>query len=336
MTSENTARVLTGAEVGTKASNNYVGAMNRVEKEIKKVIVGKDDVIRNVLTAIVAGGHILLEDVPGVGKTTLAVACSKSMNLDYKRTQFTPDIMPSDVVGYCMYDKDEKQKVYVPGSILCNLYLADEINRTSSKTQSALLEAMEEGNITVEGETKPLPNPFIVIATQNPVGAAGTQMLPDSQLDRFMVRLSMGYPKAESEIAMMKARSAADPLENVSCVLTKEGLLTIRDAADNVYVHDSIYRYITDLVNRTRNHSMISLGVSPRGSLALVAMAKAKAFLAGRNYVLPEDVADVFGCTVAHRLILTATARAQKADVMFLAQDILRSVPSPRISATGR
>ena len=315
---------------------NESNAMSRVEAEIKKVIVGKDEVIRKVLTAIVAGGHILLEDVPGVGKTTLAVAISKAMNLDYKRTQFTPDIMPSDVVGFCMYDKEEKQKVYVPGSILCNLYLADEINRTSSKTQSALLEAMEEGNITVEGETRALPNPFIVIATQNPVGAAGTQMLPDSQLDRFMVRLSVGYPQAESEIAMMKARSASDPLENVACVMTKEGLLACRDAAEGVFVHDSIYRYITELVNRTRNHSMIALGVSPRGSLAIVAMAKAQAFLSGRNYVLPEDVADIFISTASHRLILTASARAQKAEVAHIALDVLRSVPSPRISAGGR
>ncbi|MBO4324710.1 MAG: MoxR family ATPase [Lachnospiraceae bacterium] len=335
MTSENFERLHADAARRAGKGADY-GAMARVEAEIKKVIVGKDDVIRNVLTAIIAGGHILLEDVPGVGKTTLAVACSKAMNLDYKRTQFTPDIMPSDVVGFCMYDKDEKQKVYVPGSILCNLYLADEINRTSSKTQSALLEAMEEGNITVEGETRALPNPFIVIATQNPVGAAGTQMLPDSQLDRFMVRLSMGYPQAESEIAMMKARSNADPLESVENVLSKEGLLACREAADCVFVHDSIYRYITELVNRTRNHSMIALGVSPRGSLALVAMAKAKAFLSGRNYVLPEDVADVFVCTVAHRLILTATARAQKAEIAFIAMDILRNVPSPRISAAGK
>ena len=310
--------------------------MLRVEKEIKKVIVGKDDIIRKVLTAIIAGGHILLEDVPGVGKTTLAVACSKAMSLDYKRMQFTPDVMPSDVIGFCMYDKDEKQKVYVPGSILCNLYLADEINRTSSKTQSALLEAMEEGHITVEGETRSLPDPFIVIATQNPVGAAGTQMLPDSQLDRFMVRLSMGYPKPESEVAMMKARTNSDPMEEVSAVLGKQALIACRKAADSVFVHDAIYRYVTDLVNRTRNHPMISLGVSPRGSLALIAMAKANAFFSGRHFVLPEDVADSFTCTVAHRLILTSTARAQKADVKFVAQDILRNVPAPKVSEAGR
>nr|MCR5467096.1 AAA family ATPase [Lachnospiraceae bacterium] len=190
----------------------------RVEREIKKVIVGKSLIIRRVLTAVLAGGHILLEDVPGVGKTTLAVAFSKAMNLQYKRTQFTPDILPSDVVGFCMFDKDERKKVYVPGSILCNLYLADEINRTSSKTQAALLEAMEEGNITIEGVTKALPDPFIVMATENPVGAAGTQMLPDSQLDRFMVRLSMGYPDPEAEVQMMKARGVANPIDDVECV----------------------------------------------------------------------------------------------------------------------
>lgn len=303
--------------------------MYRVEAEIKKVIEGKDDVIHQVLTAIIAGGHILLEDVPGVGKTTLAVACSKAMSLLYKRTQFTPDVMPSDVVGFCMYDKDERKKVYMPGSILCNLYLADEINRTSSKTQSALLEAMEEGQITVEGVTKTLPNPFIVLATQNPVGAAGTQMLPDSQLDRFMIRLSMGYPVPESEIAMMKARSNNNPLDSVQCVLSKEELIQCRREAESVYVHDKIYEYITALVTRTRNHPMLTLGVSPRGSLALVAMAKAHALLAGRNYVIPEDVADTFVCTASHRLLPTAMARAQKVNVNFLAEDIVRSEPAP-------
>lgn len=303
--------------------------MYRVEAEIKKVIEGKDDVIHQVLTAILAGGHILLEDVPGVGKTTLAVACSKAMNLLYKRTQFTPDVMPSDVVGFCMFDKEEKKKVYVAGNILCNLYLADEINRTSSKTQSALLEAMEEGHITVEGVTKSLPDPFIVLATQNPVGAAGTQMLPDSQLDRFMVRLSMGYPVPESEIAMMKARSNTNPLDDVACVLSKEELIRCRKEAENVYVHDRIYEYITALVGQTRNHPMLMLGVSPRGSLALVAMARAHALLAGRTYVLPEDVADTFVCTVAHRVLLTSMARAQKVNVNYIAQDIVRSVPAP-------
>jgi MoxR-like ATPase len=301
----------------------------QVEAEIKKVIEGKDDVIHHVLTAILAGGHILLEDVPGVGKTTLAVACSKAMNLLYKRTQFTPDVMPSDVVGFCMYDKEAKKKVYVSGSILCNLYLADEINRTSSKTQSALLEAMEEGQITVEGVTKSLPDPFIVLATQNPVGAAGTQMLPDSQLDRFMVRLSMGYPLPESEIAMMKARSSTNPLDSVECVLSKEELIRCRKEAENVYVHDRIYAYITELVGRTRNHPMLMLGVSPRGSLAIVAMARAHALLAGRMYVLPEDVADIFVCTVGHRILLTPMARAQKMNANYIAMDIVQNVPAP-------
>lgn len=300
-----------------------------VEAEIKKVISGKDEIIHQVLTTMLAGGHILLEDVPGVGKTTLAVALSKAMSLDYKRTQFTPDIMPSDVVGFCMFDKDSKEKVFVPGNILCNLYLADEINRTSSKTQSALLEAMEEGNITVEGITRELPDPFIVIATENPIGAAGTQMLPDSQLDRFMVRLSIGYPDANAEIAMMKARNGANPLELVQSVLSKEELMECRQVVSQVFVHDMIYDYVARLVNETRNHPLLSLGVSPRGSLALVAMAKAHAVLAGRNYVLAEDVSEVFICTIAHRLILTPVARSQKGNAEFIAKGILASVQAP-------
>ena len=304
----------------------------RVEREIKKVIVGKSLIIRRVLTAVLAGGHILLEDVPGVGKTTLAVAFSKAMNLQYKRTQFTPDILPSDVVGFCMFDKDERKKVYVPGSILCNLYLADEINRTSSKTQAALLEAMEEGNITIEGVTKALPDPFIVMATENPVGAAGTQMLPDSQLDRFMVRLSMGYPDPEAEVQMMKARGVANPIDDVECVLTKEELLAYRKRAEGVFVHDAIYAYVASLVNYTRNHPMLMLGVSPRGSLAIIAMAKANAVLQGRQCVIPEDVADVFICTVAHRLLLTAAARARKIQTESIAEEALRNVTAPVLS----
>lgn len=303
--------------------------LRNVEEEIKKVIIGKDEIIHRLLTAVLAGGHVLLEDVPGVGKTTLAVACSKAMDLKYKRMQFTPDVMPSDVVGFCMYDIDEKKRVYMPGSILCNLYLADEINRTSSKTQSALLEAMEEGHITVEGVTKELPEPFVVIATQNPVGAAGTQMLPDSQLDRFMVRLQLGYPTPAAEIAMMKARTGVNPLEQVCCVLTKEEFLACRREAEEVYVHDLIYGYIAELVKRTRTNGQLSLGVSPRGSLALAAMAKAHAYLAGRTYVLPSDVSEVFVNTVSHRILLTAAARAGKADSVAIAEEILRSTPAP-------
>lgn len=306
--------------------------MSRVEAEIKKVIVGKDQIIRQVLTAILAGGHILLEDVPGVGKTTMAVALSKAMDLEYKRTQFTPDVMPSDVVGFCMINKDTMEKVFVPGNILCNLYLADEINRTSSKTQSALLEAMEEGHITVESITRELPNPFIVIATENPIGAAGTQMLPDSQLDRFMVRLSIGYPTMDAEMAMMKARNGYNPMKEVESVLTKEELVECREMVGKVFVHELIYDYVTRLVNETRKHPLLSLGVSPRGSLAIIAMAKAHACLCGRNYVLTEDVAEIFVDCAAHRLILTPVARSQNGNVNFIAQGILSTVQAPVLS----
>lgn len=305
----------------------------RVEEEVRKVISGKDEIIHQMLTSILAGGHILLEDVPGVGKTTMAVAFSKAMDLEYRRMQFTPDVMPSDVLGYCMYDREQRANVYVPGGIICNLFLADEINRTSSKTQSALLEAMEEGQITVDAYTRALPDPFLVIATENPIGAAGTQMLPDSQLDRFMIRLSVGYPEESSEIAMMKARHKTNPMENVQCVMTKEELLEGRSKAEEIFVHDKIYEYVTALVNRTRKHPLLSLGVSPRGSLSLISMAKAHALMAGRDYVLAEDVEDIFVCTVAHRILLTPMARAQKNSTGEIAAAILKEVAAPSLSA---
>ena len=307
-----------------------------LSNNIAKRFIGKESVIHNMIVALLSGGHALIEDVPGVGKTTLAKVMAQSIEADFGRIQFTPDTLPTDVIGTSVFNSKTSEFQIVKGPVHNMIVLADEINRTTPRTQSALLEAMEEGHITVEGETRSLPDPFIVIATQNPVGAAGTQMLPDSRLDRFMIRLSMGYPKPESEVAMMKARTNSDPMEEVSAVLGKEALIACRKAADSVFVHDAIYRYVTDLVNRTRNHPMISLGVSPRGSLALIAMAKANAFFSGRHFVLPEDVADSFTCTVAHRLILTSTARAQKADVKFVAQDILRNVPAPKVSEAGR
>ncbi len=302
------------------------------EGEVNRVLVGKQDIVRKVLTAILAGGHILLEDVPGVGKTTLALAFSRTLDMSYKRTQFTPDVMPSDVVGFCIYDKTTNTQVYKPGNVMCNLYLADEINRTSSKTQSALLEVMEEGTVTVEGVTREVPQPFHVIATQNPLGSAGTQMLPDSQLDRFMVRLSIGYPNTEAEIAMMKDRRGSNPMDDVAKVLGCEELLHLQKEVQAVYVHDQIYSYITALVRLTRMNEFISVGVSPRGSLALISMAKANAFLNGRNYLLPQDISEVFVCTVAHRMLLTPMAKVNKITTVRVAEEVLRSVTPPRLT----
>lgn len=311
--------------------NAMYDALERVEKEVGKAVVGKPMVIRRVLTAILAGGHILMEDVPGVGKTTLAVAFSKVMKMEYHRMQFTPDVMPSDVVGFRIYNKETKQQEYVPGSVMCNLFLADEINRTSSKTQSALLEVMEEGTVTVDGTTREVPQPFIVIATQNPVGAAGTQMLPDSQLDRFMIRVSIGYPSGEDEVRMLRDRKDSNPIDSVGTVMRASDLLWIRKQAEKVHVDDRIYSYVTELVNQTRHHDMLSLGISPRGTLAIIAMAKANAMLDRRTYIVPEDVMSVFAVTTAHRMILTPLARMNRVTAESVAEQVLQSVVPPRI-----
>jgi len=307
------------------------GALARTEAEIGKAVVGKPEVIRHVLTAILAGGHVLMEDVPGVGKTTLAVAISRVLGMEYHRMQFTPDVMPSDVVGFCVYNRETGEKEYVPGSVMCNLFLADEINRTSSKTQSALLEVMEEGTVTVDGVTRKVPQPFIVIATQNPVGAAGTQMLPDSQLDRFMIRVSIGYPSEDQEIRMMKDRRSGNPMDDVQTVMSATDLMVLRKMAEVIKVDDRLYEYVTELVSATRSHDMLSLGISPRGSLAVIAMAKANALISGRGYVIPEDIGSVFAVTTAHRMILTPVARMNRVSESDIADQVLRSVVPPRL-----
>ena len=252
------------------------GTMQRVKAEIKRAVKGKDQVIEKVLAAMLAGGHILLEDIPGVGKTTLAMAIAKSMSLQYKRVQFTPDVLPSDIVGFSMYNQDSKTFEYQQGAVCCNLFLADEINRTSPKTQSALLEVMEEGNVTVDGVTRQLPDPFVVIATENPLGSSGTQMLPESQLDRFMVCLSMGYPNHEAAVNILKD-NAHKPISTLQNVLTVEEFVELRKRTNDMYVHDSIYEYIVTLVEGTRTNPLFSMGASPRGSIALLRMAKAMA-----------------------------------------------------------
>ena len=306
----------------------YNKNLQRVMVEIKKVIIGKDSIIEKVLMAILAGGHVLIEDIPGVGKTTLALAISKVLQLDYRRMQFTPDVLPGDVVGFQMLTADGKMQ-YRPGSIMCNLFLADEINRTSSKTQSALLEVMEEGNVTVDGVTRPLPTPFVVIATQNPIGSVGTQMLPESQMDRFMVRLTMGYPDIASEIGMLKDREEGNPLDRVENVLGKKELLQIQEAVENIYIHDAVYSYIAALVQKTRENDMLALGVSPRGTIALANMAKAAAYMAGRDYVIPDDVRKVFGDVVKHRMLLAPKARLNRTTMDDVAAGILSAVSAP-------
>ena len=281
----------------------------KMKETIKTAIHGKDDVIDMVLCAVFAKGHILLEDIPGVGKTTLVTALAKVMNLDYKRMQFTPDVLPSDVSGFTMFDKTKNEFTFKEGAVYTNLFLADEINRTSPKTQSALLEVMEEGHATVDGVTRNLPTPFMVIATQNPIGASGTQKLPESQLDRFMVRLSMGYPSHESAVTILKGDSHKT-IEKMERIISREDILNYQNEVENVKIKDSLYDYAVSLTEATRNTDTFSLGLSPRGSIALIRMTKAHAFLSGRDYVIPEDFKAVFYAIGNHRVILSTKAKA--------------------------
>lgn len=305
--------------------------ITQIQEEVKKVIVGKDDVIEKVLMAILAQGHILLEDVPGVGKTTLAATFAKVLGLDTKRVQFTSDTMPSDIIGFSVYDMKTGELQFKPGAIMTNLLLADEINRTSSKTQSALLEAMEERQVTVDGITYALEDPFVVLATQNPIGSAGTQMLPAAQLDRFLMRLSMGYPDRKSQVEIMKERHHANPIDKVNTVVDIPTLQGLIDEVTNVHVADEIYDYITELAEATRNNPHIQLGVSPRGALAVCRTAKAAAYITGRDYVTPEDVKAVFTDVCAHRIVLSTKARLHEYTPELLLKDILEDVKSPEV-----
>lgn len=301
----------------------------RVIGEVEKVVKGKSACVKKAFGAILAGGHILIEDVPGVGKTTLALAFSKAMKLENHRVQFTPDVLPADILGFSMYNKETGTFSYHPGTIMCNLFLADEINRTSPKTQSALLEVMEEGMVTVDGVSRPVPVPFIVIATQNPKGSAGTQLLPESQLDRFMICMSMGYPDLQSEIEIAKGKSLKDDYSRIEPVMDAEGLEQLKKVVDEVFVNDNIYKYMAKLVDATRNDSYIELGISPRGMIALARMAKATAFLAGRNYVIPEDVEQIFPDVAGHRILLNTKARVAHVSEAAVLERILKNVSKP-------
>ena len=297
--------------------------------EITKAVIGKNDIVEKILMAVLAGGHVLMEDIPGVGKTTMALAFSRVLSLKENRMQFTPDVMPSDITGFSIFQKDKNEFVYQPGPIMCNLFLADEINRTSPKTQSALLEVMEEGNVTVDGVTREVPKPFIVIATQNPIGSAGTQMLPDSQLDRFMICTSLGYPDVETEIEIIKHNNGQSPLDGLKPVVNAEELLELQKEVEQVFVHDVIFQYVAHLVAAAREHPMLDLGISPRGTIALTRMAKASAYIKGRNYVVPTDVSDVFKEVAVHRLQLSAKARVNHVTAEGIISTILESVPQP-------
>ena len=309
---------------------NSIGNAKLIIREVSRVIVGKEEAVVKVLLAILAGGHILMEDIPGVGKTTLAVSVSRALGLDYNRVQFTPDVLPSDITGYSIFDKNTGAMSYQKGAILCNLFLADELNRATSRTQSALLQAMEEGEVTVDNRTYPVPQPFIVIATQNPTGAKGTQMLPDSQMDRFMLRLSMGYPSHDDEIEMIRRRQGGVGADSVKQVVSREELMAIRREVEQVFINDEVISYIVSLCEKTREHKMIVQGASPRASLALTALSKATAWIQGRDYVLPRDVGFGFSDCIEHRLVWSQeiTGAEGRAEVM---GEIFRSVKAPAI-----
>lgn len=300
-------------------------SIDLITDEISKVVIGKKDIIKNVVLAIIAGGHILLEDIPGVGKTTLALALSKTLGLDYNRIQFTPDVMPSDVIGFNMYNQKSGDFEYVKGSAVCNLFLADEINRTSSKTQSALLELMEEGRYTVDGVTREMPKPFITIATQNPFGSAGTQRLPQSQIERFMIKTSIGYPAPEAEIHIMKG-ARDNKLDILKNIISAKELMEYRNIVENVFVKDNIYKFIVEMVNATRKNKYISVGISPRGSIAILKMAKANAVYNGKDFVSADDVLDIIMCTACHRIELSNNAKAEGLNEEKIIKDIAKGI----------
>ena len=303
---------------------------DKILYEVKKAVSGKDDVLFLCLAAILSGGHILIEDIPGVGKTTIALAFSKAMSLDYGRVQFNPDVLPSDITGFSVYKKDTGSFEFTPGAVFSNLFLADELNRATSRTQSALLEAMEEGQVTVDGITHPLPAPFIVIATQNPTGAAGTQFLPDSEVDRFSLRLTIGYPSLEAERELLKRRQGTNPLSDVKPVVSRDTILLMQNAVSNVFVHQDVSNYIISLVRATREHENVIRGASPRATLSLTSLSKAVAFLYGRDFVAPSDVRKVLIPAVAHR-ILPEHVEDRIKEGRKIVESVFERIPAPKV-----
>ena len=304
--------------------------ISKIINETSKAITGKEEIIKRVLTVILAKGHVLLEDIPGVGKTTLALAISKSIGMEFGRVQFTPDVVPSDITGFTIFDKETGRFEYQEGAVMCNLFLADEINRTSSKTQSALLEVMQEGKVTVDGVSHNVPEPFTVIATQNPVGTAGTQLLPEAQLDRFTMKVSMGYPTFDEQVKILKLREGKDPLDDITSVVSTDELLNMLKEVNHVFTDEKIYRYITSLTEETRKNEYIRLGISPRGAISLAAAARAWAYIVGRDYVIPEDIDEIFIDVCSHRLVMEPKAKLDGVDAVKVLEEIKNNITAPK------
>ncbi len=310
-----------------KFQNQYL--LSDLVKEVSKVIKGKDDALLIILTSLLARGHVLIEDVPGVGKTTLAMALGKASGLAFRRAQFTPDVMASDITGFMMYNKGENKFEYHAGLVITNILLADEINRTSPKTQSALLEAMEEKQVTVDGTTYVLPQPFMVIATQNSQGYVGTFPLPEAQLDRFMVKISMGYPTIAEEQQIMMERLYDNPLDDVKNVMSAEQISECIEEVNNIIFAESLCKYVAELAAATRNHPTVALGASPRASVALMQASRAYAYLRGRDYVVPEDIVRLLIPVFEHRIVLKQESRVNKRSVRSVLEDAVSSVVPP-------
>ena len=306
--------------------------IQQIKEHIGKVIIGKDNVIELILTALLAGGHLLLEDVPGVGKTTLVASLAKTIDCSFRRIQFTPDVLPSDVAGFTLYDLKTGEKQVQFGAVMSQIVLADEINRTSPKTQSSLLEVMEEHQVTIDGVTYPLPEPFLVLATQNPVESTGTYPLPEAQLDRFMMKISIGYPRKEEEVEILKSRLKADPLRELEAIVKAEDILALQEKAKEIRCDDAIMNYIVALAEQTRSNEMVAMGVSPRGSLALLRAARAYAMVKGRDYVLPDDVQHLVKFVFAHRMMMSSQASLKRTTAEEVVGDILRIVPIPKVN----
>ena len=306
-----------------------LSAIRKVMEEMGKVLIGKPEVIECLIVALISGGHVLIEDVPGTGKTTIAAALGKATGLDCRRVQFTPDVMASDITGFTMFNKETNQFEYKPGLAMCNILLADEINRTSPKTQSSLLEVMEEGKVTVDGNTYEVPTPFMVIATQNPLGFVGTHPLPEAQIDRFLLKISVGYPEVHEEISIIADRRNDDPMDHVAQVISGEEIIKIVSMVKDIYIDPTLYKYIVELVTATRSHSGVLLGASPRASLSLMHVAQAVAFLNGRDYVIPTDITKQFHHAISHRITLNQEAKINKLTVNEILTEILETVPAP-------